>query len=148
MLTLSKQTNGNYHLGFANPADRKEFVEKYNLEKADALVHSKEWEQADWQNQQDLFQEALTGTGYSYGEHKYRDIYLVSDALENYFCNGFTNYTDDDSVAFDDGWCNNEYDEKTDEVKLNEYYKEYQSYTRNLIELLLLDKEIMFYHII
>lgn len=142
MLTLTKKTNGNYHCGFANLADRKEFVENYNLDKADALVHSKEWEQADWKNQQVLFQEALKNDGFNYFNGN--DKELVSDALENYFCNGFTDYTDDDEVAFDDGWCNNEHDEKTGEVKLNEYYREYQSYTRNLIELLLLDKKIIF----
>lgn len=147
MLTLKKdQTTGNYILEFANGEARQEFIENYRLEKADELLKSQEWQDADWQTQQDKFQEELTGTGYSYKEQNYGDIYLIADAMEYYFGNGFTNWTDNYSVSFTDGnETDNEFDEDGKLIGfLKEYYTEFDSDNYNLIELLLTEGKIIF----
>lgn len=153
MLTFTKQPNGNYHLGFANPADRKEFIKEYSLEKADALVHSPEWNNMyeglqDYELVQDrLFQEALKDTEYQ--PFNGNDWELIYDALQNYFCNGFTNLTgrlrDDWTICFVDDEAEYPFDDDMELIEIKEWWQEDTSQFDNLIEVLLTKGEIVFH---
>ena len=150
MLTLIKQTNGNYHLGFANSEDRKMFIQEYNLEKIDKLIQGEEWKET-WncfntlfsEQKNELMKEAKVGSAL---ETKI-DSDVITECLENYFCNGFTNLTGywTYRISFVDNNCEHPFDEYGELNFVSLWWQEHAGDYHNLIEYLLENNEIIFY---